>query len=111
MSNFIPNEYLKVQPKDPPWISKNLRRLLKKQNRQYKSYINNRCRAENKIRVDNFKEECFKANENTKNQYLNDMDQRLVENQSSSKAYWKILSKLINKVIIPRILLCMKINL
>ena len=39
-----------------------------------------------------------------KNQYLNDMGQRLVENQSSSLGYLKILNKLINKANIPRIL-------
>ena len=59
MSNFIPNEYLKVQPKGHPWISKILRRLLKKQNRHRKE-----------VRKDNVREECFKATKNVKNQYL-----------------------------------------
>ena len=103
MSNFIPNEYLKVQSKDPPWIGNNLRRLLKKQNRQYKAYVRKGCRTEDKIRVDKFREECFEATENAKNKYLREMGKKLVDNQSSSKTYWKILSKLINKANVPRI--------
>ena len=88
----MPNEYLKTQ----------LLKLLKKQNRQYKSYIQNGCRDADKIRLDNFREECFKTTEKCQKQSL-DMGKRLVENQSSSKAYWKILSKHINKANIPRI--------
>ena len=29
MMNFIPNRYVKIQPKDPPWINNNLRRMIK----------------------------------------------------------------------------------
>ena len=32
MSNFIPNYYIKIQPKDPPWINPEIKRLIKKQN-------------------------------------------------------------------------------
>ena len=31
-SNFIPNNFVKIHPKDPPWINYNLRRMIKKQN-------------------------------------------------------------------------------
>ena len=67
--------------------------------------IDNISRTDDKIRVDDFRVECFIATENVKNQYLNDMGQRLVpiKFQSSSKGYWKILSKLINTANNPRI--------
>ena len=58
---------------------------------------------EEELQIDRFREECFKATENAKKQHLNDMGKIRVENQSSSKAYWKIFSKLINKAINPRI--------
>ena len=57
--------------------------------------MKNRCRVVDKIRVDKFRD--------AKKQHLNDMGKRLVENQSSSKAYFKILHELINKANIPRI--------
>ena len=33
MSNFIPNEVKRMVPRDPPWMTKPLKTLLKKQNR------------------------------------------------------------------------------
>ena len=46
MSNFIPNQYINVQPKDPPWINEKLKKMIKKQNRQYKSYVKDGCKPE-----------------------------------------------------------------
>ena len=39
--NFIPNNYVKIQPKDPLWINNNLRTMIKKQNKQYKQILKN----------------------------------------------------------------------
>ena len=38
MATFIPNEIKKFSPRDPPWITKYLKTLLKKKNRLYKNY-------------------------------------------------------------------------
>ena len=38
MSNFIPNLVKKCVPRDPPWINKSLKSLLKKKNKLYKNY-------------------------------------------------------------------------
>ena len=61
MSNFIPNEYIKVNPKDPPWISNAIRRMIKKQNRQYKNFVRNGCKNDDNSRVERFLTECFAA--------------------------------------------------
>ena len=53
MSNFIPNEIIKVTPKDPPWITKPLKTLLNRQCRLYKNYKTHGYQPEDKIRVDN----------------------------------------------------------
>ena len=37
MSNFVPNEIIKVVPGDPPWISGSLKNMLNKQNRLFKN--------------------------------------------------------------------------
>ena len=103
MSNFIPNEYIKVHPKDPPWINDNIRRMVKRQNRQYKNYVKNGCKIEVKILVENFRNECFEAISKAKTKYLNDMGMKLADSKSSPKAYWKMLNKLLNKCRFPRI--------
>ena len=38
MLNFIPNEIKLNSPRDPPWITKHLKTLLRKRNRLYKNY-------------------------------------------------------------------------
>ena len=103
MSNFIPNEYTKVQPKDPPWINNTLRRMIKRQNRQYKNFVNHGCKSEDKVRVDNFRKECFEAINKSKEQYFKTTGLKLADSQSSPKTYWTILKKLVNKTHMPRI--------
>ena len=85
ISNFIPNAYIKVQPKDPPWINNDLRRMIKRQNRQYKCYVKNGCKDGDKIRVDNFRNECFEAINKAKSEYLRSMGAKLTNQQSGQK--------------------------
>ena len=66
MRNFIPNEKITVKPKDPPWITKDLKRLIKRQNRQYKNFVRNGCQPTEKNLVENFRNECFTATKNAK---------------------------------------------
>ena len=103
MSNFIPNEYIKVQPKDPPWINVKLKKMIKMHNRQYKSYVKDVCKPEKKRLVDTFRQDCFDAISEAKAKYLNSMGEKLKNSKSGPKAYWKILNKLLNKCSVPRI--------
>ena len=65
--------------------------MIKRQNRQYKSYVKHGCKADDKLRVDNFRNECFDAINKAKNEYLKTMGTKLTNHQSSPKTYWKIL--------------------
>ena len=38
MSNFIPNKFIKVVPKDPPCITNDIKRKIKRQNSMHKIY-------------------------------------------------------------------------
>ena len=71
MSNFIANDYIKIRPKDPPWITTEINRLIKKQNRFCKNFKRNGCKRQEKDAVDNFRYECFNAiNEHSKGKLL-----------------------------------------
>ena len=67
--NFIPNNYVKIQPMNPPWITNNLRSMIKKQNKQYKKFLKNGCLPETKTKVDKFRNDCFDAINLAKNGY------------------------------------------
>ena len=54
MSNFIPNETIKVRPRDPPWINKTIKTRLNKQNIIFKNYKKHGYNDADKIRLDIF---------------------------------------------------------
>ena len=70
MSNFIPNEVKKCIPRDPPWIDKSLKTLLKKKNRLFCNYKKHGYKDEDKARLTLFRTECQKAVESAKLNYL-----------------------------------------
>ena len=95
MSNFIPNEVKRFVYRDPPWIDKQLKTMLNRKNRLYKNFMKHGYKAENKIRMDAFREECKKATENKKVDYLTKL---------TCKSYWEIIHRVMNKCRAPRIL-------
>ena len=58
MPNFIPNRIVKIDPKDPPWITHNSKNMIKRQNRMYKNYKRHGYLNDDKVRVDKFREDC-----------------------------------------------------
>ena len=103
LSNFIPNEYVKVTPKDPPWITNGLKRMIKKQNKQYKNFKRKGSKTGDKAVVDGFRQECFNAINAAKEDYLKTLGNKLNDPNNGSKAYWNVIHKLMNKCKIPKI--------
>ena len=97
MSNFIPNDYIKIQQKDPPWIKK----LFKKHNKFYKNFKRKCCKPQDKEAVDNFRNECFNAINIATENYLTNLGKQLNDPKTGTKAYWKVLNKQLNKSNIP----------
>ena len=56
MSKFIPNKMTKIIPKDPPWVTDDIKRMIRRQHRLYSNFKKHGYRADDKIRVDNFRE-------------------------------------------------------
>ena len=103
MSNFIPNEVKKIIPRDPPWITKNLKTMLKRKNRFYKTYKRNCYKDEDKVRLDAFRVECQQAVEMAKLSYLKKIGNKVNNPHTSKKVYWKIIQRVMNKCRAPRI--------
>ena len=97
MSNFIPNETKRIVPRDPPWISKNLKILIKKKNRFYASYKKNGYSDDDRVRLESFRSECKKAVDAAKHDYVTKLGNKLNNPTSNSKSYWKIVNRVMNK--------------
>ena len=59
MTNFVPNETKRFVPREPPWITR--RKMLKRENRLYKSYKRHGYKEEDKVGLDTFRTECHQA--------------------------------------------------
>ena len=103
MSNFIPNEIKTFVPRDPPWISKELKTMLNRKNRFFKNYKRKGYKEEDKVRLDLFRTECQKAVESAKVSYLTNMGNKLKNPGTSQKSYWKIIHRVMNKCRSPKI--------
>ena len=103
MSNCIPNETKRFIPRDPPWITKSLKTMLNRKNRLFKNYKKHRYKEEDKVRLDSFRIECYKAVETAKSSYLKNMGNKPNEPGISQKSYWKIINRVMNKCRSPKI--------
>ena len=103
MTNFVPNETKRFVPRDPPWITRPLRKMLKRKNRLYKSYKRHGYKEEDKVRLDTFRTECHQAVENAKLSYLTNLGNKANDSSTSQKLYWKIINRVMNKCRSPKI--------
>ena len=103
ISNFIPNKFVRIIPKDPPWITNHLKSMLKKQNCLYKNYKRHGYKTDDKIRVDLYNKECKNAVEFAKQSYLRNLSNKLNDPNVSKKSYWKVLNKFMNRCRAPKI--------
>ena len=103
MSNFVPNKIIKVVPGDPPWIARSLKNMLSKQNRLFKNCKRLGYKVDDKNRVDNFRKECETAINKSKKDYLKKLGDKLINPNTSQKAYWKIINRVMKKCKAPKI--------
>ena len=97
MTNFIPNEIKTINPREPPWLNKPLKSMLKKQNRLYQNFKKHGYKNDDRLRLDIFSEECKTAVAKAKNKFVTRLGNNLADPNTSKKAYWKIINKLMNK--------------
>ena len=103
MTNFIPNDIKKIIPRDPPWISKQLKSKLNKKNRLYENYKKHGYQPDDKIRLDRFREDCHNAIKEAKTNYSNLLGNKLNDSDTPQKSYWKIISRVMNKCRAPKV--------
>ena len=103
MSNFIPSDVKKITPRDSPWINKSLKSLLRKKNKIYHNYKKHGYREEDKVKLEAIRTECHESIEAAKLSYLDNLAKDLHESKSTSKNYWKIIHRVMNKSRAPKI--------
>ena len=103
MSNFIPHETKKIKPRDNPWITKPLKCLINKKNKLYKNYKRHGYQENDKLRLDNFRMEVQQAVDDAKKAYVLNIGNKLHNQHTNGKYYWRIINKVRNRSKAPKI--------
>ena len=101
--NFIPHETIKCKSKDPPWINKEIKNALRKKNRIYKRFISGGRLQDDQFKLNEITETVSNLITESKNDYFLNLGERLNDPTTSSKSYWSILKRFLNKIKIPSI--------
>ena len=101
MSNFVPNELKTISPREPEWLNRNVKNLLRKQNKIYKKLKKNGYKNEDKLILDRLKNECFDAITKAKEKFYKELGNKLADSATGQNIYCKIMNKYLNKCKIP----------
>ena len=96
-ANFIPFSDIIVKPKDPPWVTKNLKTFYNKYRKQYRSFIKRGRREADKINIDLMREQYTNLVELAKEKYLKSLGNKLSDPYTGAKSYWSALKILLKK--------------
>ena len=100
MSNFIPNETILIDDRDPPWITRKLKSMIQEKNLFYKKYLkpNNQ---ETFQAFSQIQERVRLAIEDSKKKYYKKLSNKLSNDNFYGECYWTILKHFFNGKKIP----------
>ena len=100
MSNYIPNEIITIDDKDPPWVNNKIKSLIKNKNEFFKNYFNLNNSAS--VRHLEQMQESLRGNiETSKQKYYSKLSSKLTNKNTNPKCYWSILKSFLNNKKIP----------
>ena len=73
MSNCVPNIKVTSKPNVPKWISRDIKNMMRKQNKLYTKYMKSDFNNNDKERVDEFRDESLLEISKSKQNYLKDL--------------------------------------
>ena len=100
IQNFIPHETI-ICDSDPPWINKEIKKLMTEKNLAFKSYY---CSNRNMFLLKKFKALQYQFHisiEESKEKYYTKLPSRLADPLTNTKTYWSILKTSLNNKKIP----------
>ena len=99
--NFAPNKLITVDDKDPPWVTENIKKLLKDKSKLYTQYIKIRRKEEDYEKILNVTTNVTTEISNSKKNYFDNLAEKLCDPKLNRKAYWSILKSFINWKKVP----------
>ena len=95
-TNFVPNKVIPVGDREPPWMTKNIKKLLKDKSKLYKEYIKNGRKKGDYEKFLNMTTNITTDILNSKKNYFVNLAEELCNPKLNRKTYWSILKPFTN---------------
>ena len=97
MHRFIPNQMIRCDDRDPPWITPKLKTAIKRKHRVYNKYVNRGRKPDEWEYVRQVRNETSAMITNSKDDYFAELSHKLSNPNNGPKTYWTTLNRIINK--------------
>ena len=97
MHRFIPNQMIRCDDRDPPWITPKLKTAIKRKHRVYNKYVKRGRKPDEWEYVRQVQNETSAMITNSKDDYFAELGHKLSNPNNGPKTYWTILNRIINK--------------
>ena len=101
VSNFIPNETMTCDDRDPPWVNSFIKNLIRAKDNFYKKFVRKSKNMYHLCAFKNLQNHLNQSIQIVKQNYVNKIAQILGDPNTSSKCYWSLLKTLFNGKKIP----------
>ena len=101
MSNYVPNETITIDDKDPPWINKIIKGLIQSEKRFYQNFLKRNNSDMLLIKLKDMQNPIRLELEKAKSKYYAKLAKKLSSKKINPKYYWSILKSFINGKKIP----------
>ena len=78
MKNFVPSSSITSNLNEPEWITRDIKKMLKKQKILYRNYRLNGFKVEDMIMVDKQRDDCYQAIKISKDNYLKSLGDKVI---------------------------------
>ena len=102
-SNYCPNKIIICRDKDAKWMTDDIKKLLREKEKNYKTFVKNEFKQEDKAKLKSKQRECSKDISEAKEGYLIKEGGKLNDPLLGPKKYWALLNTFLNKKKIPLI--------
>ena len=101
MNNFVPNETITCDDRDPPWVTTSIKRIIQQKNEAYRLYLYNNKNYNDFLIFENLQRNLYVLIESAKHKHYKNLSSKLSNPKTSPKCYWSILKSFINGKKVP----------
>ena len=103
MSNFVPNELVTCDDRQPPMMNRYIKNLIVAANDFHKKFVLPSSNMDNLFMFRNLQNQLIQSIYTAKQKYFNKISKKLCEPLTSTKCYWSLLKTILCRKKVPRI--------